>query len=280
MDITRAGVIGMLDSGIGGFSILRHVRALLPKEHLIYLADQAQVPYGPRPVAEIRRFSYEITRFLQARRAKIVVVACNTASAAALNVLRDSFPGLPFVGMEPAVKPGAGQSRKGRIGVLATEATFGSRRYANLMARYAQGVMAFENPCDGVVEQIEAGQVDGPETERILGQALEPMMAAGVDTLVLGCTHYPFVRSLIRRLVGPDVEIVDPAPAVAQQVRRVLREQNLLSLRPGPGTMKAYTTADPGQLALNIRQLLGNSFAGEIELAPAFWLGDGTLSAE
>jgi glutamate racemase len=247
---------------------------------LIYLADQAQVPYGPRPVAEIRRFSSEITRFLQARKAKIIVVACNTASAAALNFLRDSFPGLPFVGMEPAVKPGAGQSRKGRIGVLATEATFGSRRYANLMARYAQGVMAIEEPCVGLVEQIEAGQVDGQETERILRQALEPMMEAGVDTLVLGCTHYPFVRPLIRRLVGPDVEIVDPAPAVARQVRRVLRDQNLLSSPSGLGMMKAYTTADPGQLALNIRQLLGDSFAGKIELSPATWLGDGTLSAD
>ena len=154
MDITRDGAIGMFDSGVGGFSVLRHVRMLLPNEQLIYLADQAQVPYGARPVDEIRRFSYEITRFLLAQGAKIVVVACNPASAAALNTLRISFPSISFVGMEPAVKPGAGQSQKGRIGVLATEATFGSRRYANLMARYAQGVMAFEDPCDGLVEQI------------------------------------------------------------------------------------------------------------------------------
>jgi glutamate racemase len=140
--------------------------------------------------------------------------------------------------------------------------------------------MAFEDPCNGLVKQIEAGYVDGPETERILNQALEPMLAAGVDTLVLGCTHYPFVRPLIQRLAGPYVEIVDPAPAVARQVRRVLQQKDLFTGQSDPGKIRAYTTGDTSRLAYNIRQLLGGSFVEEIELASAFWLEDGALSAQ
>jgi len=278
MKTTRDGPIGMLDSGVGGFSVLRHVRRLLPNEHLIYIADQAHVPYGPRPVAEICSFTSEITRLLLSQGAKIIVVACNTASAAALNALRDIFPLVPFVGMEPAVKPGAGHSRKGRIGVLATETTFGSRRYASLMARYAQGVMAFEDPCNGLVEQIEAGEIDGPVTERILRQALEPMLAAGVDTLVLGCTHYPFVRPLIRQLVGPEIKIVDPAPAVARQVHRMLQQKDYLTNSRDTGTIMVYTTTDPGHLAGNTSQLLGDSLAGKMTIVGSVWSNSSRLT--
>lgn len=150
--------IGILDSGVGGLSVLRHIRALLPGEDLLYLADQAHVPYGSRPAAQINDLSQEITRFLLGQGAKCIVVACNTASAAALDALRETFPEVPIVGMEPAVKPGAVQSRQGRIGILATAGTFGSRRYADLMARYAQGVVAYEDPCTGLVGEIEAGR--------------------------------------------------------------------------------------------------------------------------
>lgn len=269
--------IGILDSGVGGLSVLRHVKALLPHENLIYFADQAHVPYGPRPAREIQQFSAEITRFLLNHGSKLIVVACNTASAASLNYLRKNFPDTPFVGMEPAVKPGAVNSRKGRIGVLATEGTFGSPRYAKLLAHYAQGVISFEDPCSGLVEQIEAGQLSGSETERILQQAIDPMIAAGVDTLILGCTHYPFVLSLISQVAGPEVTIIDPAPAVARQVERLLQQHDLQGPATVAGSVIAYTTGNPGKLAELSERLLGYSLpvmgslwdkAGRLQLFP------------
>jgi glutamate racemase len=252
--------IGILDSGVGGLSVLRHIRGLLPHEDLLYVADQAHVPYGSRPAAQIRELSEGITRFLLTLEAKVVVVACNTASAAALDTLRERFPEVPIVGMEPAVKPGAVQSRQGRIGILATDGTFGSRRYADLMARYAQGVVAYEDPCTGLVAEIEAGRADGAESERILRQALEPMLTAGVDTFVLGCTHYPFALEVIRRLVGPEATIIDPAPAVARQVRRVLKQADLLAGRTRLGQTTLYSSADPQRLATVAGRLLGQAF--------------------
>jgi glutamate racemase len=227
--------IGILDSGVGGLSVLRHIKALLPHEYLIYFADQAHVPYGPRPATEIHQFSAEITRFLINQGSKLIVVACNTASAAALTYLRTNFPDIPFVGMEPAVKPGVVYSQKGKIGILATEGTFGSLRYANLLARYAQGVISFEDPCQGLVELIESGHLSGSKTERILRKAIDPMLASGIDTLILGCTHYPFVLPLIRQVTGPDVAIIDPAPAVARQVERLLKQRDLLGSASVPG---------------------------------------------
>jgi glutamate racemase len=232
----------------------------MPAEDLLYVADQAHVPYGSRPAPQIRDFSQGITGFLLAQGAKCIVVACNTASAAALDALRETFPQVPIVGMEPAVKPGAVQTRQGRIGILATAGTFGSRRYADLMARYAQGVVAYEDPCAGLVGEIEAGRGDGPESERILRQALAPMLEVGVDTFVLGCTHYPFALAIIRRLVGPGATIIDPAPAVARQVRRVLRQTDLLAERRGPGQTTLFTSANPGQLATVASHLLDEVF--------------------
>ncbi|MEW5987980.1 MAG: glutamate racemase [Chloroflexota bacterium] len=241
--------LGILDSGVGGLSVLRHVRAELPHENLLYYADQAHVPYGPRPAAEIRAFTETITHFLLEQGAKLIIVACNVASAAALTHLRATFPETPFVGMEPAVKPGAAVTRSGKVGVLATLGTLSSQRYQDLMARYAQGVQVMADPCPGLVELIEAGRVDTPETERLLRSRLEPMLAAGVDTLILGCTHYPFVIPLIQRVAGPGVTIIDPAPAVARQTRRVLAEGDLWTTSAAPGRLRLYTSGDPGRLA-------------------------------
>ncbi len=262
--------IGIMDSGVGGLSVLRHIQALLPAEDLIYFADQDHVPYGPRPAAEIREFCRAITQFLLDQGTKIIVVACNTASAAALSFLRKTYPEVPFVGMEPAVKPGAEQTNQGKIGILATEGTFGSQRYASLMARYAYGVVAYEDPCLGLVEQIEAGRLVDPHTEQILRRALEPMMAAGVDTVILGCTHYPFVLSEIERLVGPDITVIDPAPAVARQVRRLLDQYGLLASDIKNGSLRAFTTAAPAELARTANQLLGVT----IHVAQARWSPD------
>ncbi len=252
--------IGILDSGVGGLSVLRHIRELMPNEDLLYFADQAHVPYGPRPAAEIIEFSAQITQFLLAEGSKMIVVACNTASAAALHHLRQDYPQVPFIGMEPAVKPGSRQTQEGKIGVLATAGTFGSPRYANLMARYAQGLVAYEDPCPGLVQQIEAGHLEDEKTKDILQKALSPMLAAGVDTLVLGCTHYPFVLPLIRQISGPDVAIIDPAPAVARQVLRVLRDRRLEQRGSVTGALYAFTTGDADRLQILSQQLLDLTF--------------------
>jgi glutamate racemase len=259
-----------MDSGVGGLSVLRHIRNFLPTEDLVYFADQEHVPYGPRPAEEIHQFSKEITLFLLEQKAKAIVVACNTASASSLSYLRNTFPQVPFVGMEPAVKPGAEQSTKGKIGILATAGTFGSRRYARLMARYAQGVVVYEDPCLGLVEQIEAGELASLETRQILRRALEPMLAAGVDTIILGCTHYPFVLPLIQQLAGPGIKIIDPAPAVARQVKRVLQERSALALSTGPGSLHVYTTGDPVGLEQTVRQLLATG----LPIIQALWHDD------
>jgi glutamate racemase len=253
----KDGAIGIFDSGVGGLTVLRQIQAIMPHENLIYFADQAHVPYGPRPDSEIQRFSLAISRFLMKHGAKMIVVACNTASAAALDYLRRALATVAFVGMEPAIKPGAGETQNGRVGVLATVGTFDSQRYASLMTRFAKEITVYEDPCLGLVEQIEAGELDSPETKRILSKALRLMSRENVDTLVLGCTHYPFVLPLIKQLAGPDVNVIDPAPAVARQILRILEERNLQIRSDNRATLTAFTSGDPEILANSIHKLLG-----------------------
>ena len=221
--------IGLFDSGIGGLTVAYAILQQLPAESILYFGDTARIPYGTKPAETIRQYSESITRFLLSKGCKLIVVACNTASAAALTHLRQLWPDVPIVGMEPAVKPGAIATRSGKVGVLATAGTFKSQRYASLMHRFAKSVELLENPCLGLVELIEAGEVDGPRTEELLREVLTPMQAAGADTFVLGCTHYPFVLPLIRKIAGPEAAIINPAPAVARQVERLLLERDELS---------------------------------------------------
>ena len=249
------GSIGIFDSGVGGLSVLRAVRAQSPQEDLLYLADQIHVPYGPRPLAEVRQFSQAITRFLLDQGAKLIVVACNTASAAALHSLRETFPEVPFVGMEPAVKPAAENTETGVVGVLATPATFQGELYASVVERFASGVMLLQNTCAGLVEQIEAGNLDGKETAIILERAIKPMLAANIDTIVLGCTHYPFVIPLIKEIAGPDVRVIDPAPAIARQVGRLLDWHDLRSPEQEPGRVTLLTTGAAEKLADFVKQV-------------------------
>lgn len=264
-----ASPIAVFDSGVGGISVLRHLRALLPAETLIYFADQAHVPYGPRPASQIQSFCLAITDFFIEQEAKMVVVACNTATAAALDALRAAYPHLPFVGMEPAVKPGAAATRTGKVGVLATAGTFESQRYADLMARYARDVTLYENPCTGLVSLIEAGELNGAQTRTLLQDCMHPMLDAGVDTLVLGCTHYPFVLPLIREIAGPDVQIIDPAPAVARQARRLLDRHNLRAPAGRQGNLQAYTSGDAQHLA----QMAQGSLGHDLTVRRVTWQG-------
>ncbi len=255
--------IGIFDSGVGGLSVLREVHAKFPYEHIIFLADQAHVPYGPRPLEQVLDFSKAITDFLLAQDVKTIVVACNTASAAALHKLRNLFPDVPFVGMEPAVKPAAERTLSGVVGVLATPATFQGKLYNSVVERFAKGVKVLQNTCAGLVAQIEKGKLNEPQTRDILEAALKPMMAQGVDHVVMGCTHYPFVIPLIEKIVGPDVEVIDPAPAVARQVGRVLDAHGLRSAESSVGTVQYLTTRDPAKLCQLLPRLIGD--AGMVE---------------
>jgi glutamate racemase len=249
--------IGIFDSGIGGLSVLRAIRELMPDESLVYLADQAHVPYGPRPLAEIQAFSVAITRFLLEHDAKMVVVACNTASAAALHHLRAEFPQVAFVGMEPAVKPAAEQTHSGVVGVLATPATFQGALYASVVERFAHGVTVLQDTCPGLVGQIERGDLQGPETRRILEQALRPMLVRGADTVVMGCTHYPFVIPLIEAIGGGQLRVIDPAPAVARQVRRVLETRGIRAGGNQKAGVQYYTSGAVESFNFLLDKLLG-----------------------
>ena len=266
--------IGIFDSGVGGLSVLRAVRAQMPEESVIYFGDQGHIPYGPRPMEQIRDFSEAITNFLLSRDAKIIVVACNTASAAALKYLREKFPDVPFVGMEPAVKPAAETTQTGKVGVLATPATFQGALYASVVERFANGVELFQNTCNGLVQQIEQGNLHGSETRKILEDALSPMLEKNIDTVVLGCTHYPFVIPLIQEIVGEKVRVIDPAPAVAKQVKRLLDAGGMRNDSSERGDVRFYTSGDPDVLKSLLPVLLGEG--GEVERVE--WVNDSALS--
>jgi glutamate racemase len=227
--------IGVFDSGIGGLSILQEIRSLLPNVRLLYFADQEHVPYGPRSMEEVQTFAATIAEFLIQRKARLIVVACNTASAAALHHLRTTFPETLFVGMEPAVKPAATTSQTRVVGVLATPATFQGELFASVVERFAQGVKVIEQTLPGLVEQIELGRLDKPETREILLTGILPLIDQGVDTLVLACTHYPLVVPLIQEIAGPEIQVIDPAPAIARQTVRVWTQLHL----PPPSSHQA-----------------------------------------
>ncbi|MBW6466699.1 MAG: glutamate racemase [Brevefilum sp.] len=258
-EISSHQPIGAFDSGVGGLSVLRAIRELLPHEHVLYLADQAHIPYGPRQKAHIRDFSFGITDFLLGHGAKLIVVACNTASAAALHDLRVRYPEVPFVGMEPAVKPAAAVTHSGRVGVLATPTTFSGDLYAALVDRFAKGIEIFQSTCPGLVEEIERGDLESPAIRAILEGVLSPMLAEGVDTVVLGCTHYPFVIPVIQAITGPEVRTIDPAPAIARQTQRLLAEHAWLNPVKVAGELQFFTSGPPAGLEGLLPRLLGET---------------------
>jgi len=251
--------IGVFDSGVGGLSILREIHTLLPNLRIHYFADQEHVPYGPRSMDEVQSFAEAISKFLIQNGARLIVVACNTASAAALHHLRATFPETPFVGMEPAVKPAALTSQTHTVGVLATPATFQGELFASVLERFAQGVQVIEQNLPGLVEQIELGKLNHPETRAILSKAILPLKDQGVDTLVLACTHYPFVVPLIQEITGPNIQVIDPAPAIARQTKRIWGQLQLPLLPAQSGEILYYSTTDPVKLHSMAMQLINLS---------------------
>jgi glutamate racemase len=255
---------------VGGLSVLRAVRKLMPEQSVVYFADQGHVPYGARPMKQIRDFSEAITNFLLGQEAKIIVVACNTASAAALSYLRQIFPDVLIVGMEPAIKPAAEITKTDKVGVLATPATFQGALYASVVERFSAGVELLQHTCPGLVEQIEKGELDTPATRFILEDALLPMLQKNIDTVGLGCTHYPFVIPLIEEIVGKNVRVIDPAPAVARQVERLLEAKGLRDRSGGDGQVWFYTSGDAAIFESRLPRLLG----GKGNVISTHWKND------
>lgn len=253
----RSRPIGVFDSGVGGLSVLREIRRALPAEALCYVADSAHAPYGERSVAYIEARSRHIIGFLQAKGAKAVVVACNTVTGLVIGHLRAAFPGLPLIAIEPAVKPAAQSTRSGVIGLLATRQTVASPGLQRLLQLHASDRQVLLQACPGWVERVERGELDGAETEAAVAQYLRPLLAQGVDTLVLGCTHYPFLAPLIRRLAGPAVQVLDPAPAVARELARRLAALDLLNPATEAGDERFWTSADPRRIGPVISALWG-----------------------
>jgi len=259
--------IALFDSGVGGLSVWRAVRELLPQEALVYLGDTAHIPYGRRSHAEIESYAHEIVRFfVEELEAKLVVVACNTASAASLQSLRARYP-VPIVGMEPAVKPAAERTRRRRVGVIATQATIQATVFARLVERFANGVEVWTQACPGLVEAVEEGRLEDAGTIALLREYLSPMLKAGIDELVLGCTHYPFLMPALRQVVGPDVDIIDPAPAVARQVGRVLDMHGLRTDSLSAGSTRFFCTGDVQRFRQTAERLVGP--IGEVH--PLIW---------
>lgn len=236
--------VGFFDSGIGGLSVLQAARSVLPRENMLYFADSAHCPYGSRSGEFVRNRALAITRFLLARGAKAVVVACNSASEAALEFLRHSFSGLEVVGIEPAVKVAQRRSRNHRIGVLGTALTLKGRRFSRLLENFSSGMEVYTRPVAGLVESIEAGRLDDPQTVAIIKKNLQPLLEKGIDTLVLGCTHYPVIKRRIAALCGPGVEVIDTGEPVARQLWRRLAVSGRLNPGPGDGWIEYFSSGD------------------------------------
>ena len=255
--MTEPAAIGFFDSGVGGISVMREVRRLLPAEDFLYYADSAHCPYGVKSPGAIISRTRAICDFFLEKGVKIIVVACNTASVVALDALREYYR-LPIIGIEPAVKPAAAVTKNGRIGVLATGVTLSGRRFNSLLERFGDGIKVYTMPCPGLVELVEAGKNEGGEVEAVLRRFLAPLLGKGVDTLVLGCTHYPFLIPLIRSLAGSGVCIIDTGAAVARQVARVTEQMNPAGTGAGPGKEQFFTSGDPGAVEAVVRHLWGD----------------------
>ena len=225
----KGGAVGFFDSGLGGLCILDAFKALCPHESTIYIADSKNCPYGTKPAAEIVKLAESNTRRLLRRGCKMVVVACNTATAAAIDFLRERHPEVPFIGIEPAVKPAALRSKTGVVGVLATAGTFGGRLYNETKAKFAKDVTVIATVADEFVELVERKEISGAAAERVVRARIEPLLKAGCDKIVLGCTHFPHLKPLIEKICDGRAEVIDPSDAVARQARRVLSARGLLA---------------------------------------------------
>ncbi len=254
--------IGVFDSGVGGLSTLKDIRRALPAEHLIYVADSLHAPYGDKPIAFVEQRVETIARFLHAQGVKAIVVACNTATGIAVDRLRSTFT-LPIVAMEPAVKPAVRTTRAGKVAVLATTLTLSSRRFIDLVALHGDGVEVLPQPCPGLVEQVECGDLDGPATRHLVEHYVLPLVAHGVDTLVLGCTHYSFLSPVIQEIAGRSVTVIDPSPAIARELHRRLEAIGALAPAGQQGQEQFFTTGSVDRM----RAVMSRLWPGDVRIS-------------
>ena len=253
-------MIGIFDSGVGGLSVFREIKKVLPEQSYIYYSDNAHCPYGEKSREYIIDRAREITRFLLGKGCEIIVVACNTATAAAIKTLREEFP-VKFIGMEPAIKPAAHMTRTGVVGVLATAGTLKATKYIDTREKWAADVRIVEHIGQGFVELVENGKVCGPEAEEVVKASLLPLLEAGADTIVLGCTHYPFLIGTISKVAGerfPErpVTVIDPAPAVARHLQEVMHEEGIAQSAPSGYSIELHSSGDPAGLLKTFSTLL------------------------
>ncbi|MDL1895393.1 glutamate racemase [Anaerolineae bacterium CFX7] len=257
--------IGLFDSGVGGLSVWRAVARTLPQHDLVYFADQKYCPYGLRSQQEIRALTARITKFLVAQNCRVIVVACNTASAAALYFLRETFPHVSFIGMEPAVKPAASATRSGKIAVLATRGTLEGELFHHTRNEFARNVQALTVYPTDWVERVERADIDSVETFESVRGVIEPLLDAGVDEIALGCTHYPFLAPVIENIAAGRASILNPSDAVAKQTARVVAESALPPTRNA--TQTYYTSGNVAEFGRVLQKLLGPQ-AAEIAFSP------------
>ena len=255
-NVTNARPIAVFDSGVGGISVLKHIHHLLPNEHLLYVADCIHAPYGNKSAAEIQARCFAIADFLIAKDAKALVVACNTATAAAIDQMRAKYS-LPIIGMEPAVKPAAEASRSGIIGVLATTGTLQSAQFAALLESYGRNVEVVTQACVGLVECVERGELSQESTRALVKRYCQPLLDEGADSIVLGCTHYPLLKSLIQEVVGADVVLIDTGAAVASQLKSRLLKEGLLADVDQIASINFWSNSDSANAEKVIAQLWG-----------------------
>ncbi len=255
--------IGIMDSGVGGLSVLKEILRLLPDGKYIYYADNANCPYGEKSPEFIQERCRSITEMMLARGARAMVLACNTATAAAVQTLRSEY-GIPFIGMEPAVKPAAKMTRSGVVGVLATAGTLKGLKYLNTKSRFEGDVRIVERVGRGFVELVESGELTGPHAEETVAESLGPLLAEGADTVVLGCTHYPFLLETLQKVAGPEVQFIDPAPAVARRLEEVMKEHGIPLVDASPG-IELYSSGAADALK-SLRDLL--CFSNPSRLTP------------
>jgi len=247
--------LGIFDSGVGGLTVWRAIRRLLPRESLIFLADNAHVPYGEKTPDELQSLTADIVRFFLRHDVKLVVVACNTATVYAIDYLREQFPDTPFVGVVPVVKTLARYTRSGRIGVMSTPATSRSAYLRRLIEEFAPGLEVTNVGCDGLEDLVETGNIRGHQATELLERHLAPVVAARPDVVGLGCTHYPFLRARIKKILGPGVRVFDPSRPVARRVRQLLTSASQLATQEEPA-FRFYTTSDADHFAAVASKLL------------------------
>ena len=252
----RHSPIGFFDSGLGGISVLRETLRLLPREDYLYFGDSFHAPYGVKPLQEVQQLCDAAVEYLLAEGAKAIVIACNTATAASVASLRQRYPHVPIIGTEPAVKPAVERHPGGRILIMATSMTLKEQKFQDLWNQYREQAEIIPVPCSGLMEFVEQGILRGEELENFLMEKLMPFMKVPVDAVVLGCTHYPFLRSAIRHLVGRKPEILDGSDGIARQLHRRLKEMDLLNDRLGEGRVEFRNSLDGTEILELSRTLL------------------------